>query len=110
MQSRLEFHRSLFFCHLIRYNQSNLELACCRLALQVRTRLSLKFNGLAETEVPFLAFQSRLLQAFWALKMGFVDRSIDHAFSTAMSVSPKETHALPYPFNRDCGAQESHME
>jgi len=47
------------------------------MALQGGTRLSLKFNGLAETEVPFLTFQSRLAQAFWALKMEFVDRSID---------------------------------
>jgi len=49
----------------------------CRLAVQGGTRLLLKFNGLGETEVPFLAFQSRLAKALRALKMELVDRSIN---------------------------------
>jgi hypothetical protein len=49
------------------------------MAIQGGTPLLLHINGLAETEVPVLALQLRLPQAFWALKVEFVDRSIDRS-------------------------------
>jgi hypothetical protein len=51
--------------------------ATCRLALQSEAPLSLNINGLVETEMSLLALQLRLPQAFWALKVEFLDRSID---------------------------------
>ena len=49
------------------------------MSIQGGTPLLLHINGLAETEVPVLALQLRLPQAFWALKVEFVDRSIDRS-------------------------------
>ena len=51
----------------------------CRFTLQCGTNVLLYFNKLAETEVYLWAFHLRLLQAFLALKMGLVNRSIDRS-------------------------------
>jgi len=82
----------------------------CRLALQGGTRLSLKFNGLAETEVPFLAFQSRLAHALWALKMEFVDRSIDRGIFDRNVNFAQGNSPTALPFQLRLRAPESHME
>ena len=78
---------------------------CCRLALQGGTPPSLKFNGLAETEVPFRAFQSRLARTFWPLKVEFVERSIDRSIFDRNINFVRGISRTTLPFNRDCEPQ-----
>jgi len=81
----------------------------CRLALQSGTRPSFKFNGLAETEMPLRAFQSRLAHAFLALKMEFVDRSIDCGIFDRNVSFAQGIPSTALPFQSRLRAPESHM-
>ncbi len=63
----------------------------CRFTLQCGTDASLHFNGIDETEVSFWAVHLRLLQAFLALKMRPVDRSIDRASNNATCCYQRNT-------------------
>ena len=82
----------------------------CRLALQGGTHPLLNFNGLAETEIPLRAFQLRLRQAFWALKLRLIDGSIDRSISDRSISLAQRIPRIAMPFQSRPGAPESHMK
>lgn len=67
-------------------------------------------KDLAETEVPLLAFQSRLAQTFYALKAEFVDRSIDKGILERDASFTQQKPRTTLPFQSKLSLLKSHMK